>query len=86
VDNIFGQQAEIDEGAMAIRLAMASAFGPRSSQEYGRRQAAWPLEGHMLDIDATVVERILDAGGTIVGKAHCEAFCLSGGSHTNATG
>ena len=24
--------------------------------------------------------------GTIVGKAHCEAFCLSGGSHTNATG
>ena len=44
------------------------------------------LEGYMPDIDATVVERILDAGGTIVGKAHCEAFCLSGGSHTNATG
>jgi len=33
-----------------------------------------------------LVERILDAGGTIAGKAHCEAFCLSGGSHTNATG
>src|SRR5271154_247891 len=30
------------------------------------------LEGYMPDIDATVVERILDAGGTIVGKAHCE--------------
>ena len=44
------------------------------------------LEGYMPDIDATVVERVLDAGGTIVGKAHCEAFCLSGGSHTNATG
>ena len=44
------------------------------------------LEGYMPDIDATVVQRILDAGGTIVGKAHCEAFCLSGGSHTNATG
>jgi amidase len=44
------------------------------------------LEGYMPDVDATVVERILDAGGTIVGKAHCEAFCLSGGSHTNATG
>src|SRR5216684_230850 len=43
------------------------------------------LEGYMPDIDATVVQRILDAGGTIVGKAHCEAFCLSGGSHTNAT-
>ena len=44
------------------------------------------LEGYIPDIDATVVSRILDAGGTIVGKAHCEYFCLSGGSHTNATG
>ena len=44
------------------------------------------LEGYVPDIDATVVQRILDAGGTIVGKAHCEYFCLSGGSHTNATG
>ncbi len=44
------------------------------------------LEGYVPDMDATVVRRILDAGGTIVGKAHCEYFCLSGGSHTNATG
>ncbi|TQV75767.1 amidase [Denitrobaculum tricleocarpae] len=44
------------------------------------------LEGYTPDIDATIVTRILDAGGTIVGKAHCEYFCLSGGSHTNATG
>jgi amidase len=44
------------------------------------------LEGYMPDIDATVVERILDAGGTIIGKAHCEFFCLSGGSHTSALG
>jgi amidase len=44
------------------------------------------LEGYVPDIDATVVQRILDAGGTIVGKAHCEFYCLSGGSHTNATG
>ncbi|MFZ2101728.1 MAG: amidase [Oricola sp.] len=44
------------------------------------------LEGYTPDIDATVVTRILDAGGTIVGKAHSEYFCLSGGSHTNATG
>src|SRR5918993_330915 len=44
------------------------------------------LEGYVPDIDATVVTRVLDAGGTIVGKAHCENFCLSGGSHTNATG
>ncbi|NMM43060.1 amidase [Rhodospirillaceae bacterium KN72] len=44
------------------------------------------LEGYTPDVDATVVTRILDAGGTIAGKAHCEYFCLSGGSHTNATG
>ena len=44
------------------------------------------LEGYVPDIDATVVERLLDAGATIEGKAHCENFCLSGGSHTNAAG
>src|SRR4030095_10417952 len=44
------------------------------------------LEGYTPDVDATIVNRILDAGGVILGKAHCEAFCLSGGSHTNATG
>ncbi|MFO1109319.1 MAG: amidase [Bradyrhizobium sp.] len=44
------------------------------------------LEGYVPDVDATVVTRILDAGGTILGKAHCEYFCLSGGSHTSALG
>ena len=44
------------------------------------------LEGYVPDVDATVATRILDAGGTIVGKAHCEYFCLSGGSHTSASG
>ena len=44
------------------------------------------LKGYTPDIDATIVTRILDAGGTIAGKAHSEYFCLSGGSHTNATG
>ena len=44
------------------------------------------LEGYTPEVDATVVTRILDAGGTILGKAHCEYYCLSGGSHTNATG
>ena len=44
------------------------------------------LEGYVPDIDATLVTRILDAGGTIAGKAHCEYFCLSGGSHTSAAG
>ncbi len=44
------------------------------------------LEGYVPDIDATLVTRILDAGGTIVGKAHCEYFCLSGSSHTTHYG
>ena len=44
------------------------------------------LQGYVPEIDATVVERILDAGGTILGKAHCELFCFSGGSHTNSMG
>src|ERR1700674_5171533 len=44
------------------------------------------LEGYVPDVDATIVTRILDAGGTILGKAHCEYFCLSGGSHTSALG
>jgi amidase len=44
------------------------------------------LEGYMPEIDATVVTRLLDAGATIVGKTHCEYFCLSGGSHTCAAG
>lgn len=44
------------------------------------------LEGFVPDVDATVVTRILDAGGEIVGKAVCEHLCFSGGSHTSDTG
>jgi amidase len=44
------------------------------------------FEGFVPDEDATVVTRVLDAGAEIVGKAVCENFCFSGGSHTAATG
>src|SRR5260370_22404464 len=44
------------------------------------------LEGYVPEIDATVVTRILEAGGTIAGKAACEDLCFSGASHTCATG
>jgi amidase len=44
------------------------------------------LEGYVPEADATVVERVLDAGGTILGKAVCESLCFSGGSHTSDTG
>ncbi len=42
------------------------------------------LQGYVPDADATVVTRTLEAGATILGKAHCEYFCYSGSSHTNA--
>jgi amidase len=42
------------------------------------------FEGYVPEIDATIVTRMLDAGGTIVGKAANEDYCFSGGSHTNA--
>ena len=44
------------------------------------------LEGYVPEVDATIATRLLDAGATILGKAHCENYCLSGSSHTNATG
>ncbi len=44
------------------------------------------LEGYVPDQDATIVTRILDAGGLIAGKSVCEQFCFSGSSHTSDTG
>jgi amidase len=44
------------------------------------------LEGYVPEVDATIVTRVLDAGGTITGKTVCEYFCVSGGSHTSSTG
>ncbi len=44
------------------------------------------LEGYIPDIDATVVTRVLDAGGTILGKTNSEDCSFSGASHTSAYG
>ena len=44
------------------------------------------LEGFIPEFDAPIASRMLDEGAEIIGKTHCESFCLSGGSHTNATG
>lgn len=44
------------------------------------------LEGYTPESDATIITRILDAGGSILGKAVCEHLCFSGGSHTCDTG
>ncbi len=44
------------------------------------------LADYIPPCDATVVTRILDAGGTILGKAQCEYLSSSAGSHTGAGG
>lgn len=44
------------------------------------------LEGWVPDVDATIVTRILDAGGTILGKTNCEDMSFSGSSHTCVLG
>lgn len=43
-------------------------------------------DGYVPSTCATVVDRVLDAGADVIGSATCEAFCISGGSHTSATG
>ncbi|MEM7527642.1 MAG: amidase [Pseudomonadota bacterium] len=44
------------------------------------------LEGYVPEMDATIVTRLLDAGAEIQGKAVCEYYCASGGSHTSVPG
>ncbi len=44
------------------------------------------LEGFIPDVDATIVTRILDAGGVIPGKTTTEDCSFSGGGHTSALG
>lgn len=44
------------------------------------------LEGFVPSRDATVIERVLGAGGTVVGKAVCEDLCFSGSSFTSVSG
>jgi amidase len=89
---------ENPHGAWYVKTAIK---GARSGKLAGRRVAlkdnvclagvpmmigAGFLDGAVPDIDATIVTRILDAGGEIAGKAVCEYYCVSGGSHTSATG
>ncbi|XP_045193097.2 amidase-like isoform X2 [Mercenaria mercenaria] len=44
------------------------------------------MEGFVPDIDATVITKVLDAGGRIIGKTNCEHLCYGGTSWTNDTG
>ena len=91
-------EAENEHGAWYVKTAIKGAAGGKLA---GRRVAikdnvcvagvpmmvgAGFLDGSVPDIDATIVTRILDAGGEIAGKAVCEYYCVSGGSHTSSTG
>src|SRR5262249_35228559 len=90
--------AENQLGAWAVKSEVrGAAYGPLAGKRIVLKDniclagvpmmnGASTLEGYVPDVDATLVTRILDAGGPIVGKAHCESFCLSGGSHTSASG
>ncbi|PVI05517.1 amidase signature enzyme [Periconia macrospinosa] len=44
------------------------------------------IKGYVPDCDATVITRILEAGGEISGKAVCENMCHSATSHSSGTG
>jgi len=44
------------------------------------------VSGYTPNLDATVVSRILEAGGHILGKATCENLCHSATSHSSASG
>ncbi|KAJ8319042.1 hypothetical protein KUTeg_004133 [Tegillarca granosa] len=44
------------------------------------------LEGYIPDADATIVTRVLDAGGRILGKSVCLDHCFGGDSFNCATG
>lgn len=69
----------LDGASVAIKDNIAVAGVPMMN---GSRY----LEGYVPSEDATVVTRVLSAGGTVAGKAVCEDLCFSGSSFTSASG
>ena len=68
-------------------VEVGAELGMRLSEDEAAQYLAAmkPLLDGYDTVDATIVSRILDEGGEIVGKTACEYLCFSGGSHTNAT-
>ena len=83
--------------AWRCRVAHPGADGPLAGREVAVKDnvcvAGVPMrvgssmfEGYVPRFDATLVERLLEAGATIAGKSECEALCFSSGSHTAISG
>ena len=96
-----GAPAAADNGlngwAWRCRVVRSGAHGPLSGRRVAvkdniavagvpMRVGSSMLEGFVPQFDATLVERLLDAGAIITGKSECEALCFSSGSHTSASG
>eukprot|EP00485_Elphidium_margaritaceum_P007730 CAMPEP_0202700638 /NCGR_PEP_ID=MMETSP1385-20130828/13820_1 /ASSEMBLY_ACC=CAM_ASM_000861 /TAXON_ID=933848 /ORGANISM="Elphidium margaritaceum" /LENGTH=559 /DNA_ID=CAMNT_0049357871 /DNA_START=8 /DNA_END=1687 /DNA_ORIENTATION=- len=86
--NLYGQWTA------TTKIAPINADGPLQGKTFGIKDninvAGLPanngseiMQGYIANTDATVVTRILEAGGTIIGKTQCENLCYSGGSHTS---
>ncbi|KAH8669761.1 amidase signature domain-containing protein [Tricladium varicosporioides] len=71
---------ELKGKTLAIKDAIAVA-GIKCGNGIGGKVGGW-----IPNVDATLVTRILDAGGLILGKSACEAGCLVAVSDTSNTG
>jgi amidase len=71
---------ELNGNTLAIKDAIAVA-GIKCTNGIGGKIGEW-----IPKVDATLVTRILDAGGIILGKSACEAGCLVAVSDTSVTG
>ena len=87
-------EAANDLGAWYVTTELRTGDGPLAGRRVAIKDnievAGLPMmngsatvEGFIPRRDATVVTRVLDAGGTITGKSVCEDLCFSGGSHTS---
>lgn len=91
-------EVEDPHNAWAVRASIpGAANGPLAGVRLGVKDsimvAGLPmangtdvLAGYVPTADATVVTRALAAGAEVVGKTTNEYFCMSGGSHTAASG
>ena len=67
------KDGKLSEKRIAIKDNTAAAFIPLMN-------GSSVMEGYTPEYDATVVSRILEEGGIIVGKTTCESLCFSGDS------